>query len=226
MRQLDLARAADVSQSAVSRAERGHLDSLSVRTVRALFAAVDARFEGEVRWRGGELDHLLDKAHASLGTRVVQQLAEAGWTVIPEVTFMRFGERGSIDLLGVRPDIRAATAFELKSELTSYEQMQRRLDVKGRVAGSVVEERFGWRPASLGLVLVLRDTTANRARVGQIVPLIRSALPAGSREVRRWLANPDGRMAGIWFVRDSRRGTGKCKPASSHRVRRPRRDDE
>lgn len=220
MRQIDLARAAGVSQSAVSRAERGHLDTLSVKVVRALFAAVDARFEGDVRWRGGEIDRLLDRAHARLGSGVVAELGDDGWMTIPEVTFMRFGERSSIDLVGLRPDIRAAAMIELKPELMSYEQMQRRLDIKARVAASVVQERFGWRPASLGVILVLSDTSTNRGRVRSIQPLIRSALPAGNWEIRRWLANPRGNLAGVWFFRGSRARGDKREPAPPHRVRR------
>jgi len=220
-RQVDLSTEVGVSQSAVSRAERGHLDSLSIRTVRALFAAVDARFEGEVRWRGGELDHLLDSAHARLGSVAAERLTELGWTVIPEATFMRFGERGSIDLLAVRADDRAAALLELKSELTSYEQMQRRLDAKARVLVSVVEERFGWRPWSVGVILVLAETSTNRGRVRAVAPLIRSALPAANRQVRRWLATPTGGIAGIWFLRDSHGGTDKRRPRTPHRVRRP-----
>ena len=132
MRQFDLGQRAGVSQSVVSRAERGHLDTLTVRTLRSLFAAVDARYDTVVRWRGGEVDYLLDRAHADLGAAVAQRLRVAGWMVLPEVTFTRFGERGSIDLLAVRRDVSAAVMFELKSEMTSFEEQQRRLDAKSR----------------------------------------------------------------------------------------------
>jgi transcriptional regulator with XRE-family HTH domain len=221
-RQVDVARDAGVSASVVSRAERGHVDTLTIRTVRSLFAAVDARFDGSVRWRGGELDYLLDRAHAELGTAVTQMLSGAQWEVRPEVTFMRFGERGSIDLLAVRSDRRAAAIFELKSEMTSFEEQQRRLDAKARVAASVVEERFLWRPTALGVILVLADTSTNRARVSRVAPLIRSALPAGNVQVRRWLRDPVGDIQGIWFFRDLHRGTVKRGASSPHRVRVPR----
>ena len=218
-RQVDLARAAGSSQSAVSRAERGHLDTLSIRRLRALFGAVDARFEGSVRWRGGDADYLLDRAHADLGASVADRLVGLGWTVLPEVTFVRGGERGSIDLLGVRPDARAAVLVELKSEMTSFEQQQRRLDGKSRVLPSVVEERFGWRPRSVAVILVLADNSTNRGRVRHVQSLIRGVLPASNWQLRRWLAQPIGHIAGIWFLRDMRRGTGKCRPPTSHRVR-------
>jgi transcriptional regulator with XRE-family HTH domain len=220
LRQAELAHKAGVSQSVVSRAERGHLDTVSLRTVRALFAVVDARLVLQVRWRGGELDYLLDRRHADLGVAVACELAQHGWATLPEVTYVRRGERGSIDLLSVKEELRVAAIFELKSEMTSFEEQQRRLDEKRRVAASVVQERFGWRPAALGVFLVLPATSANRARVKSVAPLIRTALPAGNVEIRRWLAQPEGNLAGIWFVRDMRRRTGKCSRQPPHRVRR------
>jgi transcriptional regulator with XRE-family HTH domain len=71
-RQVDLASKADISQGCVSLIERGHVSSLSIKTVRAVFAAVDAGFEGHVAWRGGDLDRVLDEDHA----RLVSSLAE------------------------------------------------------------------------------------------------------------------------------------------------------
>ncbi|HEX9634109.1 MAG TPA: helix-turn-helix transcriptional regulator, partial [Candidatus Limnocylindria bacterium] len=52
-RQHDLAIAARISQSTVSRLERGHLDQLPTSTIRRAMAALDLRLELFVRWRGG-----------------------------------------------------------------------------------------------------------------------------------------------------------------------------
>ena len=100
LRQQDVAATAGVSQSAISLVERGHLSTLSIRTVRAVFAAVDARFEGLVSWRGGAVDRLLDERHARLVGQVAQELQRLGWEVHIEVTFAHFGERGTIDIVG------------------------------------------------------------------------------------------------------------------------------
>jgi transcriptional regulator with XRE-family HTH domain len=116
-RQRDLAAIVGVSDTTVSRAERGHLDTLALRTLRGLFAALDARLDGDVRWRGGDRDRLVDAAHASLGSAVVRIVALHGWSVHPEVTFTRYGERGSIDLLAVHAGAGAAAVIELKTEL-------------------------------------------------------------------------------------------------------------
>lgn len=221
-RQSDLARQADCSQSLVSRAERGHSATLTVGALRRMFHALEARAEWSISWRGGELDRLIDERHADLGVDTASELVELGWRVLPEVTFRRLGERGSIDLAAVREDCRAAAVIELKTELTSYEETQRRLDVKARIAASVIEERVGWRPRHVAVILVLAESRANRDRVKRVEPLLRAALPAGTVDVRRWLRRPAGSLAGVWFVRVMRSGTLNRRAGGSHRVRIPR----
>lgn len=54
LRQLDVALAAGVSQTLVSLIERGHLSTISLRTLRSVLAVLDARTEVLVTWRGGE----------------------------------------------------------------------------------------------------------------------------------------------------------------------------
>src|SRR4051794_2822833 len=85
--QLQLARAAAISRSAVSLIERGHGAALTLRTLRAAFRAVDAGFEGNVRWRGADLDRVLDERHASLVATFADRLRSIRWEVWIEVTF-------------------------------------------------------------------------------------------------------------------------------------------
>lgn len=219
-RQVDLANKARVSQAEVSRIERGHFVSLPV--VRRLTAALDARLDLNIRWRGGEIDRLLDEAHATLGALVAEEEAALGWQIAPEVTFSRYGERGSIDLVALNATVRAAAIHELKSELTSYEETQRRFDVKMRAAASVIEDRFGWTPPHLGVFLVMVDTRTNRDRAARVAPMLRASLPAGTAQVRRWLREPRGDLRGVWFVRDIRPRTANRRTGGSHRVRQPK----
>lgn len=221
-RQSDLARQVGCSQSQVSRAERGHSALLTIGALRLMFHALEARAEWSISWRGGELDRLVDERHADLGAATASELVALGWRVLPEVTFMRLGERGSIDLLGVREDVRAAAVIELKTELTSYEETQRRLDAKARVAASVIAERVGWRPRTIAVVLVLADTRANRDRAKRVAPLLRAALPAATVAVRRWLRRPSGNLGGVWFVRNMRPRTRNRIGGGAHRVRATR----
>lgn len=98
-RQLDLAQRALVSQGLISLLERGQLVHVSMAALRRVFGALDAQLEIRVQWRGGEIDRLLDRRHAGIVEGVVQTLRGEGWETRPEVTFSRFGERGSIDVL-------------------------------------------------------------------------------------------------------------------------------
>ncbi|HEU0245397.1 MAG TPA: helix-turn-helix transcriptional regulator, partial [Candidatus Limnocylindrales bacterium] len=105
--QADTARKAGVSQSAVSRAERGHAGHLTGRTLGAIAEALGARHHVRLSWQGEGLDRLLDAAHAGLVDQVVTILRANGWAVIPEATFSRYGERGSIDVLAWHAERRA-----------------------------------------------------------------------------------------------------------------------
>lgn len=218
-RQADLAAAARLSQPTVSRLERGHLDGLSIRVIRRVLGAVEARGEIDVRWRGGLADQLLDERHAALGARVATVLRDLGWQVIPEVTFQHFGERGSIDLFASHSESRAICIIELKSAIYSYEETQRRLDTKARLAPVVAEERLGWRPRAVGVLLVVEESSTNRRRLRSIEPLVRAGLPATARAIRRWLVQPIGSMRGLWFLSPSPGRTGRQARVGPSRVR-------
>ncbi len=198
--QRELAKLVGLSQSAVSLAERGHLDRLSIRAVRRIFGALDARFEGQVTWRGGALDRLLDERHAALVETVVRDLQTAGWDILVEVSFNHYGDRGSIDVLGVHRASRCGVVGEVKSDLTVIEETNRRLDVKVRLAPALIEERFGVRPVALGRLLVLPRSTTSFRRVGRLSATFDAVLPGRTVETRRWIQEPGGPFAGIAFV--------------------------
>ena len=65
-RQRDLAVRAGVSDVTVSRIERGHIDTLSLRTLRIVASALDVRVDLIARWRAGDLDRLLNARHSAL----------------------------------------------------------------------------------------------------------------------------------------------------------------
>jgi len=190
--QAELGARAAVSQSVVSLAERGHFGTLALRTVRGLFAAVDARYSGVVTWRGGALDRLLDARHAGLVEAVVAELIRLGWKPLVEVSFNHYGDRGAIDVLAVQPPSRCGLVVEVKSELTAIEETNRRLDVKVRLAPALIEERFAMRPTVVGRLLVLPRSTTSVRRVSGLGATFSAALPARTVEVRRWLQNPTG----------------------------------
>jgi transcriptional regulator with XRE-family HTH domain len=218
-RQADLAAAAGVSQTVVSRAERGHLDALALRTVRALFSAVDAGCNLSPWWRSGELDRLIDEDHAALVALAVAYLERRGWTVSVEVTFAVYGDRGSIDILATRSADRAVLVVEVKSRLLSVEELLRTLDRKVRLASRIVEEREGWRPRIVGRLVVFADDSTNRRRVSRSV-VLGTALTLRGDAVGAWLRNPLGGTSGLIFLSLSPAGTTRRVSVSPKRVRR------
>ena len=217
-----MAVAAGVSQSVVSRAEAGHFETLSTQALRRMFAAVDARLDLQARWRGGELDRLIDSRHSSIVAAAADVLIDDDWVALQEVTYAVYRERGSIDLLGLREVEAVAVVMEIKSELTSWEETQRRFDEKVRLAPKIVFERVGWRPRVVGSVIVLDDTMTNRRRIDSLGRAVTQAYPARGREIRRWLREPSGALRGIWFLSAiPARGTSERR-GGSHRVRTPR----
>jgi transcriptional regulator with XRE-family HTH domain len=220
-RQTDLANAADVSDSVVGRAEAGHFDTLSLQIIRRLLAALDARLDLNARWRGGELDRLVDSRHAAIVTAASTELVDRQWLALQEVTYAIYRESGSIDLLGLRPAEAVALVTEIKSEVTSWEETQRRLDEKVRLLPKIVFERVGWRPRVVGKVLILDDTMTNRRRVASLGAAVQQAYPARTVDVRRWIREPVGPMAGIWFLSiPTPQGLSDVR-GGSHRVRVP-----
>jgi hypothetical protein len=63
------------------------------------------------------------------------------------VSFSRYGERGSIDVLAWHPRRRALAVFEVKSVTPDMQAMFVGLDRKGRLAPGIARER-GWEPAA------------------------------------------------------------------------------
>jgi transcriptional regulator with XRE-family HTH domain len=228
LRQVDVAVAAGVSQSTVSLIERGHLDTLAIRTVRMVFAAVDARYVASVTWRGGEVERVVDERHARLVGALARHLVDLGWEVHVEVTFAEFGERGSIDILALRPGEGIALIVEIKSELVRVDETIRRLDVKERLAPVVVSKRLGWRPTVVSRLLVIEEGATARRRVAVHDGALRVAFPERGRLVLAWLQRPAGRISGLRFFSSANgSGTGRARGVDPGpiRVRRPPRSN-
>lgn len=195
-RQIDVARRAGVSQPQVSRLERGQLDGLAVATIARTFAALDADLVQIVRWRGGELDRLLDEGHASIVGRLATYLAARHWEPQVEVSFAVFGDRGSVDRLAWHPSTATLLVIEVKTEIASVEKTIRRHDVKWRLGAGLARERFGWRAARVARLLVLPGTTTARSRVARHEAVFSRAYPLRGARLRAWLRRPDGAPPG------------------------------
>jgi hypothetical protein len=222
LRQQDVADAAGLKRWKVSTLESERIDQLTIDDLRRSFEALGARLELSVRYRGAELDRLLDEVHATLVGAVVGMLKALGWLVRVEVSYSVRGERGSIDVLAWHPADGALLVVEVKSEVPGVDPLLRPLDVKVRLAPVIAREQFNWRAASVSrLVLLPEDSTARR-QVARHASVLDEALPARSREVRRWLRQPRGAMAGLWFLSLGDSASIVRNPSAVRRVQRPR----
>jgi transcriptional regulator with XRE-family HTH domain len=219
--QAEVAARAGVQQSVISIAERGQIEGMSVRSLRSICAALEVRLLFTPSWRGGEIDRLLDEAHEVVTSATVRLLRRLGWQVVVELTFSRYGERGSIDVLGLRPDRRAAVVNECKTELASTEQLNRGVDRKVRLAPALIEERFGWRPTVVGRLVVFAEDSSNRRRVAR-ASVLETSYPARGRAVADWLRDPVGPMSGLVFLSPISGRDGRQRVRTRSRVRKPK----
>lgn len=215
-RQADVAAKAGVSRWTVLRIEHGQLGRLPLDTVRAVLRVLEVDVELVPHWRGGDLDRLADEGHAALVGLVAASLEAAGWSVVVEVSFSVFGERGSFDLLAWHAPTRSLLVVEVKTSLNSVEETLRRLDVKVRLAARVAHERFGWEAASTAFLLALPEDATTRRRFERHGRVLGRAFPLRGRAARAWLHSPSGSAGMAIFFSDVQ---------GAHRVRRiaPRR---
>jgi transcriptional regulator with XRE-family HTH domain len=218
-RQVDVASRAGVSQDRISRIERGRAGQMSRAELRKVANALDAEFVEFLRWRGGDLERLVDEGHARLVGSVATLLRELGWIVRPEVTYAIYGERGSIDLLAWHPRRRVLLVIEVKTELVSIEETLRKHDEKARLAARIAEDRFGWRPDHVARALILPSLSTPRRRVARQSAVFDAAYPLRGLELRRWLRDPVGSAAGILFVDDGH-DAGSHHGRARKRIRR------
>jgi transcriptional regulator with XRE-family HTH domain len=143
-RQVEIARTAGISQSSMSRIERGHLGSLTLDTLRGVAAALEATLDVGIRWRGGEADRIVGARHTAMTERVVPQLDRVGgWQWAAETSFSAWGERGVIDVLAWHAARHRLLVIELKTELVDPAALLAQVDRYRRLAQAVARER-GW----------------------------------------------------------------------------------
>jgi transcriptional regulator with XRE-family HTH domain len=220
LRQRDLAERAGVSQQTVSNIELGRLEEVDLGTLRRVCAALGIEISVTPRWRGPDLDRLLDAGHAAIVEEVVRGFRAGGWTTEVEWSFNRFGERGSIDVLAWHPVHAAVAIVEVKTRIVDLQDLLATLDRKVRIAREVLPGERGWRPASMARILVVPATSTSRDAVDRHEATFTATLPGRTVETRRWLKAPIGDLRSIWFVRGTSPGGAPfVGPAAGQRVR-------
>ena len=218
-RQVDVAVAATLTQDDISRGERGRLRNFA--KLRRHAAALDAEVFIAIRWRGGEIDRLLDEGHAAVVAWVVTTLVGLGWEVQPEVSYAVRGERGAIDVLAWHAATRTLLVVEVKTELTSIEETLRKHDAKQRLAPFAAADRFGWgSPSAVCRALVLPESSTTRRRMERHDAVLGQAYRLRGLAARSWLAGPTSPASLLLLAPLTRPTRLRRGPVSRHRVRK------
>lgn len=202
--------------------EDGNAGRLRVDDVRAHFAQLGAAVRLTAWYEGALLDRLIDTEHADVVEGAVRELRRHKWPVVEtEVSFNYWGERGSVDFLGANEAEAAILIGEAKSAWGSVEETLRALDVKLRLAPRLAYDRLGWRPRSVGALLVFPEAGPTRRIAQRYSATLLAAFPARNRAVKDWLRKPDGPLRGLWFLPVERHGVLERSDAPVTRSRSP-----
>ena len=145
------------------------------------------------RWRGGELDRLLNARHSALHEDVATMFDRTpGWLMAPEVSFNVYGERGVIDVLAFHPATGSLLVVELKTEIVDVQELVGTMSRKVRLARRIALER-GWHAGSVSGWIVVASSTTNRRRIVAHRTMLRAAFGSDGRTMRRL----DPRAAGL-----------------------------
>lgn len=224
LRQVDVARRAGISQTSVSEHERGHLGRTSLDTLRRHAAALDIRLDLVPRWRGPDLDRLLNAAHSQLHESLARFFVGlSGWTHVPEVSFSIYGERGVIDILAFHAATKTVLVIELKTDIVDVQELIGTLDRKARLAWVIARER-GWAVSRVAVWVVVAESHTNRRRVAEHRAVLHSAFPKDGRSVAGWLRSPREPLAALSFWPNNAGGTARTSRVTVRRVRRPSSD--
>jgi transcriptional regulator with XRE-family HTH domain len=197
--QASVAEAAGSGQSAVSRLERGRLSRLSVETVRRIARALDMWVDIRPRWRGIDLDRILNGAHSARQEALLLAFERyPGWAAVPEVSYAVFGERGAVDILAWHQATRSLLVIELKTALVDPAELVRSMDQRRRLASRIARTR-GWDPATVSTWVVLTDTRTNRRRVASHAWVLAPFARIDGRRMRAWLQAPKGAVSALSF---------------------------
>jgi transcriptional regulator with XRE-family HTH domain len=234
IRQSDLARSAGVSTATISRIERGHMASLPLETAARVASELDVRLDVVARWRGGELDRLLNAGHSAMHEQVARMFGRfPGWQVAPEASFSIWGERGVIDVLAWHSARRMLLVIELKTAIVDVQDLISTIDRKRRLAAEIASAR-GWgtpeaggapTPDAIGAGVctsawvIVADTRTNRARLAAHVSVLRAAFPADGRTMRGWIPDPQQPVAALSFLQITSAGKRMSSRGGLQRVR-------
>jgi transcriptional regulator with XRE-family HTH domain len=214
-----------MSQSWISRIERGMIDELSLASAERILGVMGARLviDVDAPFLAGRARQR-EPAHASMSAHVLRSLRAAGWLVASEVEVGGDRSRGWIDVLACHPGSGLLLVIELKTEVHDLGAIQRSLGWYEREAWAAAR-RLGWRPRAVLGCLLLLATEANDERVAANGPTFAAEFPIRARALTevvasgvrgptpgRGLAMVDPRSRRVVWLRPSR-ADGRSSPA-------------
>ncbi len=220
LRQVDLAIRAGVSQRWVSQVELGRLEHVSLPVLERICTALAIDVRLDVRWRGGELDRLIDHDHAAIIEAVVRRLVREGWKIRLEHGFNHYGERGSVDILAWHAASRTLLIIEVKTRLADLQALLSALARKLRIVPDTVR-RDGWVPEQTAYLLVVLGTTVNRRVVAAHRSIFDESFPDRGPRVAAWLGAPSGMLRGLLMMSPRTVSAGSSRGVRRRRIRRP-----
>jgi transcriptional regulator with XRE-family HTH domain len=218
--QEDVARRARIHRATVSRLERGFCSTLTLDVIDLVCAVLEIRLDLVPRWRGGDLDRLLNAGHAGLHEEVATYFAALhGWEVAPEVTYSINGERGAIDLLCWHAETGSLLVVELKTELVDMSDLLGSMDRRLRLARRIGRER-GWDVQSVSGWIIVAGGTTNRRRLSAHRQMLRNAFPSDGTEMRAWTRRPSGPVRALSMWSSALPGHQRRSTSTPRRVHR------
>lgn len=183
--QARLGRSLGASQQRMSRLETD-VHRVRLGLLEAWAAELDAYLSVELRVNGER--PLTDAKHAALQNRLAERLRRDGWSVLTEVSFNHYGERGRIDLLAFHPSLRILLVVEVKTRIQDVQDTLGRLDAKRRIARTLAADH-GWDVARVVPAFIVREDRTARRRVAEHAALF-ATYPLRARAARSWLRAP------------------------------------
>ena len=209
--------AAGLHRSTVSVVERGHWDARSFGIIGRVAAVLGVRLDLTARWRGGEMDRLLNAGHSAMH-EVVAELFDGlpDWLRQPEESFAVYGERGVIDVLCFHSP---TGSLLVKTEIVDVQHLVGGVDRKTRLAARVATER-GWIARSTACWVMVRDTRTDRRSLAAHWSMLRSAFPADGHAARSWLVKPRGNIRALSFMTFAHDSNVSQRTSGVRRVRK------
>src|SRR5262245_1691088 len=142
--QRELSRRSGLSQSAMSRLERGLHSGLDLDDLQRLAAAMGGRFRFQLDAPFlADRSIQRDRVHGRCIGYAARRLRGDGWVVASEVEITGSTGPGWIDVLGWDPLSRALLVIEIKTEIIDFGRIQRTLGWYQSRAGDAARH-FGW----------------------------------------------------------------------------------